>query len=302
MTNKKNLVFKMKKLTLLFLLFSIFTFAQKTELKKEVSKITEGKNATVAVSALGIDFPFNYNNENVTKKLPMLSVFKFHIGLAALNLVDEGKLKLNQKFLIRKEDLLPKTHSPFRDKFPEGNVEASLDDLIYYSVSLSDNNTTDILLKIIGGTKVVQKFMNSKKVKDFQIKYNEKQMHQGAEFLYQNFTSVKSLSKLYKNFYNGKILSKKSTDYFYNILLKTTTGANKLVEQLPKNSVAHKTGSSGKDEKGLTIAENDSGIVTLPNGKHYAISVFVIDSKESFETNCKIISDISKSVWDYLNK
>lgn len=290
----------MKKITILFLLFSIFVFAQKADLKKQISKITAGKNATVAVSLKGIDFPFELNYENASKKLPMLSVFKFHIGLAALNLVDEGKLKLDDKFLIKKSDLHPVTHSPFRDKFPEGEVETTLNDIIYYSVSLSDNNTTDVLLKIIGGTEYVQNFMNSKKVKDFQIKYNEAQMHQGAEFIYPNYTTTKSLSKLYKDFYNGKVLSKKSTDYLYLILLKTTTGPNKLAEQLPKGSVAHKTGSSGKDEKGLTIAENDSGIVTLPNGKHYAISVFVIDSQESFETNCKMVSDISKAVWDEL--
>ena len=211
-------------------------------------------------------------------------------------------MKLNQKYLIKKEDLLPNTYSPFRDKFPEGNVEISLDEMIYYTVSLSDNNLTDVLLRLIGGTETVQKFMNSKNVRDFQIKYNEEQMHQGTEYFYPNYSSTKSLSKLYKDFYNGKILSKKSTDYLYEILLKTTTGANKLVEQLPKNTVAHKTGSSGKDENGLTAAENDSGIVTLPNGKHYAITVFVSDSKESFETNCRMISDISKTVWDFLQK
>ena len=85
-------------------------------------------------------------------------------------------------------------------------------------------------------------------------------------------------------------------------MLETTTGANKLVEQLPKNTVAHKTGSSGKLNSGLTIAENDAGIVTLPNGKHYAISVFVIDSMESEVVNTKMVSDISKTVWDFLNK
>ena len=86
-------------------------------------------------------------------------------------------------------------------------------------------------------------------------------------------------------------------------LLETNTGNTKLVAQLPKGTpVAHKTGSSGKDEKGLTIAENDIGIVTLPNGKKYAISVFVSDSMESEETNTKMIADISKIVFDYFSR
>lgn len=292
----------MKKISLLFLLISTFYFAQKTTLRNQISSINKGKNATVAVSVKGINFPFDFNNENANKKLPMLSVFKFHVGLTALNFVDQKKLKLDQKFLIKKEDLHGNTYSPLRDQKPEGNFEMTLDELLYYTVSLSDNNTTDFLLKILRGTETVQKFMDSKQVKNFQIKYNEQQMHQGAEFLYPNYTSVKSLSQLYKDFYNGTVLSQKSTQYLYQILLKTSTGQNKLAEQLPKNSIAHKTGSSGKDDNGLTIAENDSGIVTTANGKHYAITVFVIESMESEVTNCKMISDISKTVYDYLNK
>lgn len=291
----------MKKIFLFLVLVSAFSFAQKSELKRQVLNLAANKNATVAVSVKGIDFPFSFNNENAQKKLPMLSVFKFHIALATLNLVDTRKLKLDEKFLIKKEDLLPNTYSPFRDKFPEGNVYVSLDELIYYSVSLSDNNTTDILLKIIGGTGYVQKFLEGKNIKHFQIKNDEAKMHENSKYLCENYTTTKSLSSLYKDFYLRKILTKKSTDYLYNILLNTTTGANKLKEQLPKGIVAHKTGSSGTDETGFTIADNDSGIVTLPNGKHYAITVFVTDSKENETTNPKIISDISKTVFNFLN-
>ncbi len=285
-----------------FVLVAAFCFGQSSALKNTIAEITKNRKATVAVSVQGIDFPFQFNNENATKKLPMLSVFKFHIALATLNLVDQGKLSLTQKFLIGKSYLLPNTYSPLRDKYPNGNIELTLDELIYYSVSLSDNNTTDFLLRIIGGTQTVQQFMNAKKVKDFQIKYSEEQMHLGPEYLYPNYTTTKSLSNLYKRFYKGKIISRKSTDYLYRILQSTTTGGNKLKEKVPKGAVAHKTGSSGKDEKGLTIAENDSGIVTLPNGKRYAIAVFVSDSTESYETNCGMISDISKAVWDALER
>lgn len=281
--------------------FSI-SLAQKSALSQRISEISAQKKATVAVSVIGIDFPFELNNENADRKLPMLSVFKFHIALTAMHFVDQGKLKLDQTFFIKKEELLPNTYSPLRDKQPDGNYELSLAELLYYSVSLSDNNTTDILLRILGGPKTVQQFMEEKKVKNLKIRYNEEEMHRNPKYFYGNYTSVKSLSKLYKSFYNGKILSKKSTEYLYHILQQTTTGSNKLVQQLPPDSVAHKTGSSGKDQNGLTVAENDSGIVTLPNGRHYAISVFVNNSYESETVNCQMISDISKAVFDSLNK
>lgn len=233
----------------------------------------------------------------------MLSVFKFHIGLAVLNEVDQGKLNLDQKILIKKSDLLENTWSPIRERFPEGDIEMPLGLLIKYTVAESDNNGCDILLRLIGGTETVQKFINSKGVRNFTIKVNEEQMHQGFEFMYLNTTTANSANQLLKDFRDKKIVSKTSTDFLMTTMLETSTGKNKIVAQLPESvPVAHKTGSSGKNEKGLTAAENDIGIVTLPGGKSYALSIFVSDSMESAETNTKMIADISKIVFDYFSK
>ena len=293
----------MKKLTILFLLISIFSFAQKAELKKEISKITEGKKATVAVSVLGIDFPFQYNNNNAEKKLPMQSVFKYHIALAVLDLVDQGKLSLDQKVFIKKSELLPNTWSPIREKNPEGNFEMPISELIEYSVAMSDNVGCDVLLRLIGGPKVVHDFLISKGAKDTQIVYNEEIMQSAWKNQYENYTTMKSATKLLKDFYQGKILSEKSREFLLGVMYRTSTGLNKIVEQLPKYAkVAHKTGSSGKNDAGLTGAENDIAIITLPNGKTYAIAIFVSDSMETWELNCKMISDISKVVFEILEK
>ena len=81
---------------------------------------------------------------------------------------------------------------------------------------------------------------------------------------------------------------------------ETETGKKRLKGQLPENTiVAHKTGSSGVNKEGLTAAVNDIGIVFLPNGQHYFISVFVTNSKENSDVNEKIIADISKATWDH---
>ncbi|MBF8455970.1 class A beta-lactamase, subclass A2 [Kaistella sp. G5-32] len=292
----------MKKIIYLFLLISSFTFAQKQNLKKEILDITKNKNATVAVSINSFEDQFNLNI-NGDKKLPMLSVFKFHIALAVLNVVDEGKLSLNQNIFIKKSELLENTWSPIREKYPEGNIEMPLRELIKYTVAQSDNNGCDLLLRLIGGTETVQKFINGKGIKNFQIKANEEEMHQSYQMMYKNFTTTNSANDLLKKFYNGEAVSKNSTDFLIKIMIETTTGTNKIVAQLPKETqVAHKTGSSGKNDKGLTIAENDIAIIKLPNGKHYAISVFVSDSMESESTNTKMIADISKIVFDYFSK
>lgn len=292
----------MKKIGLLFVLISAFVFGQQSALEQKINSIIKDKKATVGISVLGFENDFKYG-KNADKKLPMQSVFKFHIAAAVLDDVDQGKLFLDQKILLDSTNLLEDTWSPLRDKYPQGNVEVPLSEILEYTVAKSDNNGCDILLKLIGGTKTVQRFMNSKGVRGFQIKFNETEMHKDWNAQYHNYSTAASATDILKKFYDGKLLSKKSTDYLMKIMLSTSTGKNKLIEQLPENTlVARKTGASGKNNAGLTGAENEIAIVTLPNGKHYAIAVFVSNSTETSVVNCKMISDISKSVWDYFNK
>lgn len=292
----------MKKIAFIFLFISAFISAQKSILEQKINTVTQGKNATVGVSVLDFDNKFRYSKYG-DQKFPMQSVFKFHIAAAILNFVDQGKLSLNQKVLLDSSNLLEDTWSPLRDKYPNGNIEVPLSEILELTVARSDNNGCDIMLKLLGGPQTVQKFMDSKGIKGFQIKYNEAEMHQNWNVQYENYSTPNSAVDVLKKFYNGKLLSKKSTDYLMKVMLSTSTGLNKMVEQLPKNTpVARKTGASGKNKDGLTGAENEIGIITLPNGKHYAIAVFVSNSMETDAVNCKMISDISKEVWDYFNK
>lgn len=292
----------MKKIGLLFLLISAFVFGQQSALEQKINSIVKDKKATVGIFVLGFENDFRYG-KNADMKLPMQSVFKFHIAASVLDYVDQGKLSLDQKILLDSTNLLEDTWSPLRDKYPQGNVEVPLSEILEYTVAKSDNNGCDILLTLIGGTKTVQRFMNSKGVKGFQIKFNEAEMHKDWNAQYQNYSTAASATDVLKKFYDGKLLSKKSTDYLMKVMLSTSTGKNKLIEQLPENTpAARKTGASGKNNAGLTGAENEIAIITLPNGKHYAIAVFVSNSTETNVVNCKMISDISKSVWDYFNK
>jgi beta-lactamase class A len=292
----------MKKTAFFFLLISAFTFAQTSLLEQKINSILKNKKATVGVSVLGFENGFKYN-KNADKKLPMQSVFKFHIAATVLNAVDQGKLSLDQKIKLDHSNLLENTWSPLRDQYAGKEVEIPLSAVIEYTVAKSDNNGCDILLKLLGGTQTVQKFMDSKGVKGFQIKYNEEAMHKDWNVQYENYSTTKSAADALKKFYDGKLLSKKSTDYLMKVMWSTSTGLNKMVEQLPKNTpVARKTGSSGKNDAGLTGAENEIGIITLPNGKHYALAVFVSNSTETDTINCRMISDISREVWEYFNK
>ena len=207
----------------------------------------------------------------------------------------------NQKIKIEKKDLLPDLYSPIRDEYPNG-ATLTLSKILEYTVSQSDNVGCEVLLRLIGGPKVVEKYCNDNGIKDVSIKINEEEQQANWDLQFQNWTTPKGANEILEKFYSNKsnLLSKKSHHFIWKIMKETETGQNRLKGQLPKRTiVAHKTGSSGANKEGLTAAVNDIGIVFLPGGQYYYISVFVTKSTENAETNEKIIADISKATWDY---
>ncbi|PWN67265.1 class A beta-lactamase, subclass A2 [Chryseobacterium oncorhynchi] len=280
-------------------LFSLHVKSQTIQdLRNKINTITSTKNATVGISVKGIEDKDTLSI-NGNKETPLMSVFKFHIALAVLNRVDKGKLKLNQKFFIKKEDLIPETWSPIREEYPEGNMYLTLDQLLRYTVSHSDNNGCDILLNIIGGTDSVQKFINQQGIKDFTIKVNEQQMSSFDKF-YLNTTTPLATTALLEKFYNGKVLRKETTKYLYQIMVETSRGLTWMKAGLPAGTeLAHRTGISSRNENNLRAAMNDVGIVKLPNGKHFILSIYLKNINEEMAVTEKIIADISNAVWEY---
>lgn len=272
------------------------------DLKSKISTIISTKNATVGISLKGIEDKDTLSI-NGNKTMPMLSVFKFHIALAVLSQVDQGKLKLNQKFFIKKEELLPETWSPIREEYPEGNMSLTLDQLLRYTVSHSDNNGCDILLKIVGGAPVVQKFINQQGIKDFTIRLNEQQMNT-FESYFVNTSTPLATTNLLERFYKGKVLKKETTKYLYQIMVATSRGLTWMKAGLPVGTeLAHRTGISGRNDENIRAAMNDVGIVKLPNGKHFILSVYLKNINEEMKDTEKIIADIGTAVWEYyINK
>lgn len=290
--------------TLLFLFISCQTSAQTVDsLRQKIEQIVSTKNAIVGVAIIG-DNGKDTLTINGDRHFPLQSVFKFHIALAVLSQIDQGNFSLNQKIKIEKKDLIPNLYSPIRDKYPNGTI-LPISKILEYTVSQSDNVGCDLLLKLIGGPQVVEEYFIKNNIKDVSIKINEEVQQANWDLQFENWTTPKAANEVLSQFYYNKtkLLSKKSYDFIWKTMKGTKTGKARLKGQLPKNAiVAHKTGTSGANKAGLTEAVNDIGVVFLPNGQHYFISVFVTKSTENNETNEKIISDISKVTWDYFIK
>jgi len=265
-------------------------------LRQQIAQIAKPAKGIVGVSVLGIEDrdTLNYNGNT---RLVMQSVMKFPIALTILHWVDTGKLTLNQMIHISKKDL-PKNYSPLRDKYPKGGVDVSISDLLGYMVTLSDNDACDILIGVLKGPQTVQDYMLRLGVKGIAVRASEADMASSWELQYTNWCKPAEMTNLLDAFYTGKILTKPSTDFLYK-LMADGTRLPRLKALLPAATiVAHKTGTSGTSSEGLSPATNDVGIITLPNGKHLAISVFVCNSTADEATREGVISKIAKAVYD----
>lgn len=283
------------------LLVSCKLAAQTTQaLRQKIQQIVSAKNATVGVAIVG-----NNGKDTLTlngdRHFPLQSVFKFHLALAVLSEVDKGRFSLNQKITITPKDLLPDLYSPIRDKYPKG-ATLTLAEILKYTVAESDNVGCELLFKLMGGPRVVENYFAKNQLKDVSIKFNEEQQQSNWDLQFQNWTTPKAANEVLAAFYYNKKkqLSKQSHDFIWDTMKASQTGPNRLRGLLPKQTViAHKTGSSGTNKQGITAAVNDIGIVFLPNGQPFFVSVFVTASKENAATNEKIIADIAKAAWEY---
>ena len=287
-------------MTKLFLLiFTTFFYTQifgQTELRQRIEQIISTKKADVGVSILNLENGDTLSI-NGNKHYPMISVFKFHIALTVLDKVDKGELSLNQKLYIKRSELLDDTWSPFRKKFPEGNLTINLKEALEWMIIYSDNNLCDILIRLIGGVKTVENFIDNQ---DFIIKNDEEGMHQNWDAQFLNTTSPNFSNQLLNNLLKNKLLTMESSKFLYETMVSTSVGQNRIKGKLPtKTEVAHRTGSSFTNDFGMTGAINDIGIVKLPNGNHFVISIFVHNTTEKFKDGEEIIADIAKETWDY---
>jgi beta-lactamase class A len=271
-----------------------------TELKIKIENIIVQKEATTAVTILAAD-----GNElvsiNGNMHCPMQSVFKFHIALAVLSKIDQGYYTLNQQIEILKSELQPGLWSPLREENPNGG-KFTIGRLIQYAVSESDNVACDVLIKLAGGPLKVSDYIKKNGIADIAIAFNEADMQKKWDNMFQNWTTTNAACLTLKTFFTGKnqILSANSHNFIWQTMKQTHTGEERLKGLLPKGTiVAHKTGTSGTNKAGVTAAINDIGIVFLPNGSYFFISVFVTNTKEPYKTNAQIIAQISKAAFDY---
>ena len=235
-----------------------------------------------------------------TDRFPMQSVYKLPIGMALLHEVDRGVLRLDGTARVRKADLVPPGfHSPVRDRYPQGDVDVSLRELLRLMVAESDGTASDVLLRVCGGPDRINAYLHRLKVKGLAVATSEREMAAGPLVQYRNWATPLAMLDLLRALQQGRGLSPASRELLLQYMTETATGGHRIKGPLPPDAVvAHKTGTSGTAD-GLTRATNDAGLVSLPGGRHLAIGVFVSDSRAEESVREGVIARIARAAWDY---
>lgn len=272
------------------------------ELEKQIAKIAVEAKGKVGFAAVGLETG-DSAALNADQHFPMQSVYKLPIVMAVLHEVDDGKLTLDEQIGVTKEDFVREgQYSPIRDKNPNG-VVLSIRELIRYTICESDGTGSDVLLRLAGGADSVQNYLAAIGVgKQLVVANSEKELGQNWQTQYDNWTTPNTAIALLRDLHEGNGISPEHREMLLKFMADSTTGPKRLKGLLPTGTVvAHKTGTGGSRD-GITSATNDIGIVTLLNGKHMAIAVFVSDSPADEKTREAVIAKIAKAVWDKWSK
>lgn len=182
-------------------------------------------------------------------------------------------------------------------------MKLPIDELLSYSLQLSDNNACDILFNLIGGPQKADSIIKRLGYPDIHILNSEFEMNEDYHLCYNNTTTPIEMAKLFDQFYNRGLCQ--SSDFHKeigNIMRQCNTGMNRLpapLSSLPIE-IAHKTGTGGFNSNGKIIAVNDAGYVFLNDLSGYSLAVFISDSGYDMGTTEKIIADISSIIFNFI--
>lgn len=278
----------------LFLFFSISVYAQSkpNSLRQTLVDLISKYKVTVGISLLELETGDTLSINHQTK-FAMQSTYKFPLALAVLNKVEKGDISLQQKLFFSKENLDNYSWSPLKKQNPKSSFYMSVDSVLMYMTAYSDNLACDKLFELIGGTKVAHKFIHQQGFPEIQIQDTELEIAKTPNHMYLNSTTPTEMTRLLKAFYTHKIVNETHTQYLLKYMIHDSTSHNRILGKLPKEvTVAHKTGT------GINIC-NDIGILYLPNGKHLAVAIFTMYSKETYETVEALIATLSQEIFDH---
>ncbi|MGB8701399.1 MAG: serine hydrolase [Thermosynechococcaceae cyanobacterium] len=191
------------------------------------------------------------------KAFPAASTIKLPILIAFFQDLDAGKVSLSEKLVMRPE--LIASGSGYMQDLPAWSSYSALY-TVGKMIETSDNTATNMIIKRLGGPWVLNKRFRSWGLQDTVIR------NWLPDLSGTNMVSAQDHALILTKLAKGNLLSDSSRAKAIAIL-KTCHTRSLLVPGIgPGAQIAHKTGDIG-------FAIGDAGIVFMPNGRQYIVSV-----------------------------
>lgn len=269
----------------------------KTGLEKELTAIADSAKGDVGIALIYDGDTLTVNNDAI---YPMMSVFKLHQAVALCRMFEENGTSLDSVMTLRRSELDPDTWSPMLKDHTGEEISLPMRRLLEYTLIESDNNASnEMFVRLMSPAACDSVIAGIIPRGSFEIRFNEAEMQDDHSRAYSNRTSPLGAAILIDRVFTDTLVGKSYQDFIKSALLRCQTGPDKISAALSETegiTIGHKTGSGYRDENGRLAASNDVAFVTLPDGRHYALAVFVKDFDGTDAEAAAIIARISAAV------
>lgn len=269
---------------------------------------------------------------NGQRHFPQQSVSKFWVAITALQRVDAGQLSLDDRVTLTRQDLTL-FHQPIAAQIGANGYTTTIGELMFRALTQSDNTCNDAVLRRAGGPEAVRAMLARNRIEGIRFGPGERLMQaqiaglqwQASYAVGNGFTQARNSLPLERRraafehyiddpidgatpeglvdgltrLRRGELLSPASTERLLSIMSNTHTGPQRLKGGLaPGWRLAHKTGT-GQILGGTQAGYNDIGILTSPDGRHYAVAVMIGRTATPLPTRMALMQNVTRAVIDF---
>lgn len=269
----------------------------KTGLEKELTAIADSAKGDVGIALIYDGDTLTVNNDAI---YPMMSVFKLHQAVALCRMFEENGTSLDSVMTLRRSELDPDTWSPMLKDHSDEEISLPMRRLLEYTLIESDNNASnEMFVRLMPPAACDSVIAGIIPRGSFEIRFNEAEMQADHSQAYSNRTSPLGAAILIDRVFTDTLVGKDYQDFIKSALMRCQTGPDKISAALSERegiTIGHKTGSGYRDENGRLAASNDVAFITLPDGRHYSLAVFVKDFDGTDAEAAATIARISEAV------
>ncbi len=291
--------------------------------------LEQESSGTLGISALHVETgqSIHYKSDEM---FLMCSTYKIPIAICLLEKVDQKLIDLNQLISVHDYDLRPGSGSFLLELDYSSEVKLSLLNILKLMMQYSCNSSTDIIIKLVGGTQSVMNMLHRLNIENINVDTTTLQaiahwdgiseLPADGKLTLSEYKTLASMvdsaarekfrehlchdqrdcgtptgmTQLLKKLLDNEIVQPPNVQLLLEIMQGCKTGPNRMMSRLPKNiMVSRKTGT-------LPGFISEVAIIQTPfNHSRLILSIYLKNSHQSVSEGENIIAEAARFIFDY---